>query len=660
MRKLFTIIQKTLFFISLILPFVTIACAFFICGNSTFFGVLLGLLLSLVIAQFVHIRSTSRQTLFVSFLFSLLVLTSSLMFESYKIIALILMAFSIFMIIAISVFRYIVEHKKPLISINSNTLFNDKTVMMFVPHEDDEINLYGSMISNYLENGSNVKLVFLTNGDYYGIGTTRLKEALATAKALGLDESDVIFLGYSDTLTDKNSKHIYNSVADELCISKSKHTSTYALENHYAYNQDNAFTKQNILCDIEAVINDYKPNVVFCCDYDWHPDHRALSLFFDEALSNVLKLNLDYRPKVYKGFAYSTAWESFDDFYAVNMCSSKSTLGTTVMFENESLNWDERIRFPVAKMDINTCLQSTLTFKILSNYASQNACNFAEKVVNNDKVFFEKAMDDVFVSASIEDSHGKNPNIVGLKTSFSNNVIDKNEKLQFSRWNANHRDSIKITLPCKADVKRIVIHHQEASTGTIRNAVICSNGVQFETGYWNQQGVSSFDVDFKDTTEVSIMITDCVKDCYISKIEGFSIEEQPKINFIKLVNSCDDFCYDYKFTNGNEEMFSVYSYPNVKGLDFKISVEGEIKANMLDDKIRICCEEGCSGYITISSTEFKNIYDKVFISHPTRSQINKISTLQKLDQLIWGRNKSRSYYLGIIKRIPMIFKNYEN
>lgn len=49
---------------------------------------------------------------------------------------------------------------------------------------DDEINLYGGIIEEYIKNNSTVRIVFTTNGDFHGIGKTRIKEALKVAEKI--------------------------------------------------------------------------------------------------------------------------------------------------------------------------------------------------------------------------------------------------------------------------------------------------------------------------------------------------------------------------------------------------------------------------------------------------------------------------------------------
>lgn len=43
---------------------------------------------------------------------------------------------------------------------------------VFAPHEDDEINIYGGIIEQYVKNGSQVRIVFSTNGDFTALANS--------------------------------------------------------------------------------------------------------------------------------------------------------------------------------------------------------------------------------------------------------------------------------------------------------------------------------------------------------------------------------------------------------------------------------------------------------------------------------------------------------
>lgn len=77
-------------------------------------------------------------------------------------------------------------------------IFNSSSLMVIVPHEDDEINLAGAVIRGAVESGIEVSCVFLTNGDWFYPPEIRLNEAIQALTVLGAQEEHIVFLGYRD------------------------------------------------------------------------------------------------------------------------------------------------------------------------------------------------------------------------------------------------------------------------------------------------------------------------------------------------------------------------------------------------------------------------------------------------------------------------------
>ncbi len=200
------------------------------------------------------------------------------------------------------------------VDFGKDKLFGNKKVMLIVPHEDDDINVLGGVIDEYIQYGSELYVVFTTNGDYYGreVAEQRIHEALSLYRYLRVPEDNIVFLGYGDYLC-KDGHHIYNGSEDEVFASGAGMSETYATEDHPPYKEKQPFTKENILNDLRSVILDVRPDVIFCVDYDPHVDHEACSLFFEKAMGKILLEELDYSPEAYKGFGYSTAWEAEKD-----------------------------------------------------------------------------------------------------------------------------------------------------------------------------------------------------------------------------------------------------------------------------------------------------------------------------------------------------------
>ena len=68
-------------------------------------------------------------------------------------------------------------------------LFAGKRVLLVVPHQDDELNLMCGAIDEYLRYGSEVYVMYVTNGDNRVPAEQRLNEALAAVAVCGMMRS---------------------------------------------------------------------------------------------------------------------------------------------------------------------------------------------------------------------------------------------------------------------------------------------------------------------------------------------------------------------------------------------------------------------------------------------------------------------------------------
>lgn len=60
-------------------------------------------------------------------------------------------------------------------------------LLVIVPHEDDELAIAGAMIYGAVQQKMNIKVVFVTNGDYYRHeGIIRIREAEEALGELGV------------------------------------------------------------------------------------------------------------------------------------------------------------------------------------------------------------------------------------------------------------------------------------------------------------------------------------------------------------------------------------------------------------------------------------------------------------------------------------------
>jgi N-acetylglucosamine malate deacetylase 1 len=76
-------------------------------------------------------------------------------------------------------------------------------VLVFSPHPDDETIGAGGFIAQSIENGADVRIVLVTNGDFHGDEQVRYDEFKKATQILGVPESQLVFLGFPDGKVDK-------------------------------------------------------------------------------------------------------------------------------------------------------------------------------------------------------------------------------------------------------------------------------------------------------------------------------------------------------------------------------------------------------------------------------------------------------------------------
>ncbi|MFB6214426.1 MAG: PIG-L deacetylase family protein, partial [Candidatus Bipolaricaulia bacterium] len=164
-------------------------------------------------------------------------------------------------------------------------------VLIFAPHNDDEVLAAGGLIQRYVESDTQVKVAVITNGDgqirrppflpffradFVKLGYKRQNETLDAMEYLGLGEDDVEFFGYPD----RGLSHMWTNHWDLNEPYYSKYTKT----DHSPY--DNSYTGEAPYCgsavakDVRRLLLEYKPDVIYLPHpNDSHPDHWATNGF---------------------------------------------------------------------------------------------------------------------------------------------------------------------------------------------------------------------------------------------------------------------------------------------------------------------------------------------------------------------------------------------
>lgn len=126
----------------------------------------------------------------------------------------------------------------------------DDRVLVFAPHQDDEVLGSGALMIIAKREGAAVKVVIATNGNKNGIKAIRYGEALKVASSIGIKENDVVFWDYPDgKLRDYSS---------------------------------------SLLSEAKNIIDAFQPTIVIIPDpEDSHRDHRALGEAVETNLNEI-------------------------------------------------------------------------------------------------------------------------------------------------------------------------------------------------------------------------------------------------------------------------------------------------------------------------------------------------------------------------------------
>ncbi len=173
--------------------------------------------------------------------------------------------------------------------------FAHTRLLVFAPHNDDEILGAGELIAKVIRSGGEVKVVLMTNGDgfktgaefdyrkldlkpadYIRFGYLRQQETIRALTGLGVDKDNIIFLGYPDGGLSR--------LWDNYWDAGSKYYDPLTQVNESPY--DNSFTKnasycgESVVSDIGKIIVGYQPDLIVCPDpNDAHPDHWSTYCF---------------------------------------------------------------------------------------------------------------------------------------------------------------------------------------------------------------------------------------------------------------------------------------------------------------------------------------------------------------------------------------------
>jgi LmbE family N-acetylglucosaminyl deacetylase len=195
-------------------------------------------------------------------------------------------------------------------------------ILILAPHPDDETIGCAGIIQQALSVGAQVKVAYLTNGEHNQVafivyekrltlkkgefihmGEVRRTEAIKAMRLLGLNEGDLIFLGYPDFGTFTIFSQYWQ--AQKPFKSLLTRISSVPYKNNLSYGAP--YVGESILNDLKKVLLDYKPNKIFVSHpADVNVDHKTFYLFLQIALRDLNK-EIPH-PKVYPYLIHCLGW----------------------------------------------------------------------------------------------------------------------------------------------------------------------------------------------------------------------------------------------------------------------------------------------------------------------------------------------------------------
>ena len=498
-------------------------------------------------------------------------------------------------------------------------LYGGQRVMLLVPHQDDEYNVLGGVMEEYVKYGSEVFVVYSTNGDYYGMVEDRYWEAIHALGRVGIPEDHILFLGYGDEWNPEG-PHIYNAEPGQVVTSFIGRQETYGTRFHAVYREGRAYTAENYLSDIEAVLLEYRPDVIFCVDQDDNTDHQALSMGFEKVMGKILKEDTDYRPLVFKGFAYSSAWRAERDFYAENLLATQNVFESPDSPVHRIYRWEERTRLPVHGESLSRSLLGAEGNKVISTHFSQEAGVRPIRILNGDKVFWQRRTDSVCYGAVITAS-SSNPELLRDFMLLDNrNLKEKRYWPYDGVWipeGADGEKQVQVTFPEPQRIDTIVLYdHPDKASNVLNARIAFDDGTTLETGALDPGGAASeFVVEKTAVTSFTVTLLETEGQAGLTEIEAFAGDGERLPDYGKLMDEAGNFVYDYWIAPSGQQDFLLYTNGwdtagltcTVDNPDCGVVFEG--------GKIRVTCPEGERCILSVRN-EAGEAVDRVMIRNP--------------------------------------------
>ena len=547
--------------------------------------------------------------------------------------------------------------RKPFID---NSFFHQNyknvKVLLFVPHQDDEINAAASLLYTLAHGKAQITLVYTTNGDWECPAAVRFREAVNAAGILGVPEKNILFMGYGDTLNRNDKRHIFYHT-DTPARSAAGYTETYGTDTHpdFAFlheKQHHSYTNEDYLKDMLSIIRLTKADIIIGTDFDCHADHRMLSLYLDKAVGMVRKEDPSYKPEIWKRFAYPLAFNAVADYSSVNNPATKlPVVGVTNNYRFDIIGffyftWKNRIRIPVPYMAQAGKLRDNLLCRALEQHTSQRIVPAVTQILNSDEVFWSRRTDCISHTAEISVSSGNGAYLNDFMVYNVDNIDDDVPEYTDYCWRPEAEDTEKAAVlkwKKPVTVEKIVLYgavSKDSKTDllqvTLSNGfsqtvnALPTNGNPLEIFPGKQENITSCTLKILSATGTDYGISEC--EIYSSKEFTGSI-----VPFCKILIE-DNFAYEY-FVNKNSKVIplAVYTYGNTGSVALTV----ENGASVIRDGKLFIADSDQEIYIR-AQNEDGSVWDQIVIKRLSWFYL-KIKKLSDIADRIYLKNRQRQF-----------------
>lgn len=188
-----------------------------------------------------------------------------------------------------------------------------RRILVIAPHPDDETLAAGGLMQIAFDQGMDVRVAIITNGDgqylaplalhgrafphkadFVNFGELRQHESQAALEHLGLVSEDIYFLGYPD----RGLEGLWLGDWNQGCPLTGHYTRVERSPYGRTYNPEASYCGRDLVQDLRQIITSFQPDlVVLPHPNDEHPDHWTTSAFTRLTLALEMAANPGYRPQ---------------------------------------------------------------------------------------------------------------------------------------------------------------------------------------------------------------------------------------------------------------------------------------------------------------------------------------------------------------------------